>query len=95
MCCFVYFTITSFSVVKNCIGGVMVTSGVVDHGSGQTKNYQIGICCFLAKYVNLRSMSKDLLDQNQDNVCEWSDMSIRGVLFQRTNTIKIQPSMLV
>jgi hypothetical protein len=56
MCCFVYFTITSFSVVKNCIGGVMVsmlTSGVVDHGSGQTKNYQIGICCFLAKYVNL------------------------------------------
>jgi hypothetical protein len=28
--------------------------------------------------------------QNQDNVSEWGDMSILGLLFQWTNTIKIQ-----
>jgi hypothetical protein len=28
------------------------------------------------------------LDQNQDNVSEWGDMSIRGLLFQWASTIK-------
>jgi hypothetical protein len=43
----------------NRIGGVMVSllvSSAVDHGfeprSGQTKDYQIGICCFSAKHAS-------------------------------------------
>jgi hypothetical protein len=72
---------------SNRISGVMVsvlTSGVVDRGfepwSGQTKDYQIGICCFSAKHAALRRKSKDWLDWNQDNLSEWSDMSTRGLL---------------
>ena len=49
--------------------------------SGQTR-YNIGICCFSDKLVVLRSKGKDWLAQNQDNVSEWSDMSIHGLLFQ-------------
>jgi hypothetical protein len=49
---------------------------------GQTKDYQIGICCFYAKHAALRRNSKDWLAWNQDNVYEWSDMSISGRLFQ-------------
>jgi hypothetical protein len=30
------------------------------------------------------------LAQNQNNVSEWSGMSIRGLLFQWVSTIKIQ-----
>ena len=47
--------------------------------SGQTKDYKIGICCFSTA---LRRKSKDWLAQNQNNVSEWDDMSIRGLLFQ-------------
>jgi hypothetical protein len=50
--------------------------------SGQTKNYKIGICCFSAKYAALRRKRKDGLVRNQDNVSEWGDMSIYGLLFQ-------------
>ena len=64
----------------------VLTSSAVDHKfqprSGQTKDYQIGICCFSAKHASLRRKSKDWLARNQDNVSEWSDMSIRGLLFQ-------------
>jgi hypothetical protein len=64
----------------------MLASGVVDRGfepwSGQTKDYQIGICCFSAKHAALRRKSKDWLDWNQDNLSEWSDMSTRGLLVQ-------------
>ena len=49
--------------------------------SGQTKDYEIGICCFSAKYAALRRKSKDWLARNQDNMSEWCDMSIRGLLF--------------
>jgi hypothetical protein len=56
--------------------------------SGQTKNYKIGICCFSAKHAALRRKSKDGLAQNQD-VSEWCDMSIHGLLFQWASTIKI------
>ena len=42
----------------------------------------VGICCFSAKHATLRSKSKDWLGQNQNNVSEWSDMSVRGLLFQ-------------
>ena len=66
----------------NCIGGVMVSilaSSVVDRGLqfrlGQTKDYNIGICCFSTKHAALRSKSKDWLARNQNNVSEWSDMS--------------------
>jgi hypothetical protein len=75
--------------VLNRIGGVMVsvlTLSAVDRGfkplSGQTKDYEIGMCCFSAKHAALRRKSKDRLAQNQDNVSEWGDMSICGRLFQ-------------
>ena len=55
---------------------------VLNARPGQTKDYDIGICCFSAKHAALRSKSKDWLDRNQNNVSEWSDMSIHGLLFQ-------------
>jgi hypothetical protein len=65
-----------------------------EHRSGYTKDYKIGICCFSAKHLALRNKSKDWLAQNQDNVSEWSNMSIRRLLFQRANTIQIQLNVL-
>ena len=53
-----------------------------EHRSGQIKDYKFGICCFFTKHTALRRKSKDWLAQNQDNVSEWSDMSIRGLLVQ-------------
>jgi len=50
--------------------------------SGQTKDYKIGICCFSAKHAAFRRKSKVGLARDEDNVCEWDDMSIRGLLFQ-------------
>ena len=49
---------------------------------GQTKDYKICICCFSIKDAALRRKSKDWLARNQDNVSEWGDMSIHGLLFQ-------------
>ena len=64
----------------------MLSSSAVDSGfeprSGQPKDYKIGICCFSANHATLRRKNKDWLAQNQDNVSEWDDMSIRGQLFQ-------------
>ena len=78
---------------------VMLTLSVVDCGLeprfGQTKDYEIGICCFTAKHAALRRKSKDWLARNRDNVSEWDDMSTRRLLFQWTSTIKIQLRMLV
>ena len=54
--------------------------------SGQTKDYKIGICCFSAKHTVSRRRSKNWLARNQDNVSEWGDMSIRGLLFQWATT---------
>ena len=62
--------------------------------SGQTKDYNIGICCFSTKNAALRKKSKDWFARNQDNVSNW-DMSIRELMFQRSSTIKIQLSVLV
>ena len=63
----------------------VLASCAVDCGfeprSGQTKDYKIGIRCFSAKHAALRGKSKDWLARNQDNVSEWGDMSIRGLLF--------------
>jgi hypothetical protein len=55
---------------------------------GETKDYNIGICCFFVKA--LKSKSKDWLlwkqdnwlSWNQDNVSEWSDMSACELLLQ-------------
>jgi hypothetical protein len=66
----------------------VLVSSAVDRGlevrSGQIKDYKIGICCFSTKYVYaaLRRTNKDWLARNQDNVSEWGDMSIRGLLFR-------------
>ena len=61
----------------------MLASDTVDRGfeprTGQTKDYEIGICCFSAKYAALRRKIKDWLAQNQDNLSEWDDMSFRGL----------------
>ena len=46
---------------------------------GQPKDYKIGICCFSA---TLKNKSKYWLAQNQNNVSEWSDLYICGLLFQ-------------
>jgi hypothetical protein len=58
--------------------------------SGQTKEYKNGICCISAKHAALKRISKDWSARDQNNVSEWSDMSTRGLLFQRASTIKIQ-----
>jgi hypothetical protein len=71
------------------IDGVMVSvfaSSAVDRGfeprSGQTKDYQIVMCCFSTKHAALMRKRKDWLARNQNNVSEWSDMSTHGRLFQ-------------
>ena len=50
----------------------VLASSAVDRGFelrlGQTKDYNIGICCFSAKHAAIRRKSKDGLVQNQDNV---------------------------
>jgi hypothetical protein len=46
------------------------------------KDYKIDICCFSAKHAALRRKSKGWLAQNQDNVLDWCDISIHGLLFQ-------------
>jgi hypothetical protein len=65
----------------------MLASSAVDRGfksqSGPTKDYKISICCFSAKHAALRRKSKDWLARyDQNNVSEWSDVSISRLLFQ-------------
>ena len=55
---------------------VSVVHRGLESRSGQTKDYNIGICCFSTKHAVLRRKSKDWLARNQDNVSEWGDMSI-------------------
>ena len=77
----------------------MLASSSVDRGFvprlGQTKDYKIGISCFSAKYAALRRNSKDWFARDQDNVSEWGDISIRGLLLQWAITIKIKLNVLV
>jgi hypothetical protein len=80
---------------KTLIGSVIVSvlsSSAVDRGfesrSGQTKDYQLVFVAYNAKRTELRRKSKDWLARNQVNVSEWSDMYIRGLLFQLANTIQ-------
>ena len=78
---------------------IMLSWSVVDRGfesrSGQTIDYEIGICCFSSKCAALSKKSKNRLVRNQNNVSECGNMSIRRRLFQWASTIKIQLSMLV
>ena len=97
-----YWWVSFVALQQNHIGGVMfsmLASSVVDYGfdpwSGQTKDYEIGICCFCAKHAALRRKNKDWLARNQTNVSEWGDMSIRRLLFQLASTTKIQLGVLV
>ena len=69
---------------------IVLASSAVDRGfepwSDQTNDYRIGICFFSAKQAALKRKSKDWLARNQDNVSEWNDMCIRGLLCQWANT---------
>ena len=38
--------------------------------------------CFSAIHATLRKKIKDWLARNQDNMSEWGDMTLRGLLFQ-------------
>ena len=87
-----------FSSSRNRISRVMVSmlaSSAVDCGfklwSGQTKGYKIGICYFSTKHASLWRKNKDWLARNQDNVLEWGDMSIRGLLFQWASLVQNEP----
>ena len=62
---------------SNCISDVMVS--VLDSSA---VDYKIGICCFSAKQAALERKNTNWLARNQDNVSEWGDMSIHGLLFQ-------------
>jgi hypothetical protein len=76
---------------------LMRSDCAVDRGfeprSGQTKDYEIGMCCFSSRYTALRRKSKDWLAHNQDNVSEWIDIATIGPLFQ-CSIIKIQLSIM-
>ena len=74
--------------VKRICGvmGSVLYSNAVDRGfesqSGQTKDYEIGMCCFSSKHAALRRKTKNWLARNQDNASERDNMSICGLLFQ-------------
>jgi 3-phosphoglycerate kinase len=38
-------------------------------------------------------LEKDWLARNKDNVSEWGDMSVRRLLFQRADTLKIHSTL--
>ena len=73
--------------------GSVFASSVVGRGFeprlSQTKDYELGICCFSDKHATLRRKSKDWLDRKQNKLSECSDISTRGMLFQYASTIKI------
>ena len=64
----------------------VLASSAVNRGfeprSGKTKDYNIDICGFSVKHTAIRSKSKDWLAQNHNNISEWGNISIRGLLFQ-------------
>jgi hypothetical protein len=85
-------------LIINSIGSVMVSmvaSSLVDCGfeprSGQIKDYKMCICYFSAKYAALRRKSKDWVAHNQDNVSEWDDMSICGLLLKHVGLVQSGP----
>jgi hypothetical protein len=61
----------------------MVIMSLVDRGldsrSGQTNDYQIGICCFPANHTALSSKSTDLLARNLVNVLMYTPRTVVSV----------------
>ena len=74
--------------VMNSMFASNVVDRVFETRSGQTKDNTVGICCFSAKHEVLRIKNKHWLALNQDNVSDWSDISIRGLFVQCASTIK-------
>ena len=70
------------SVIVSVLASCAVDRGFKPQSGKKNKDYKIGICCFSAKHAALRRKSKDWLARNKDNVSEWVDMSICGLLFQ-------------
>jgi predicted LPLAT superfamily acyltransferase len=58
-----------------------------EHANDYTTD-ELVFVAYNAKHAELRRKSKDWLPRNQDNVSEWSDMYIHGLLFPLANTIK-------
>jgi hypothetical protein len=75
------------SLVNVHILASSVRSRGFESRSGQTKVYNIVMCCFSAQYLALRRKSKDWLARNQDK--EWGNIYTRGLFFQWASTIKI------
>ena len=77
---------TTYKQPQRCVMVSVLSSSTLDRGleprSGQIKNYNIDICCFSAKHATLGRKSKDWLARIRDNVSQWGDMSIHGLLFQ-------------
>ena len=89
ICCCVKKTHRFFYTAVNCIYGVMVSmlvSSAVDRGfepqSGQSNDYKTSICCFATNHPTSRRKSKNWLARTQDNVSEWSNISVCRLLFQ-------------
>jgi hypothetical protein len=68
------------------------TSGVIDlvfdPRSGQIKDYKIGNTASLLSTLELRRKSNGWLTLSHDNVSDWSNKSVCGLLFKLINTIK-------
>ena len=62
----------------------VLASSTVDRGfepqSDQNKDYAIGMFCFSSNHAVLRSKVNDCWAPDQDNMSEWSDMSIRELV---------------
>ena len=72
---------TASMVIVSVLASSVVDLGF-ERGSGQTKDYTIGICCLSAKHAALWRKSRDWLARNQDSEFVWIDMFICGLLFQ-------------
>ena len=86
-----------FMQEMNHIG--VVASNAVDWGfvpqSSQTKDQNIGMCCFSVKHTALRSRSTYWLAWNQNNVSKWNDMSTgERTVFSKSQHYK-NPTKLV
>ena len=65
----------------------VLASSAVDRGFEprrvKQRLYKIDQCCvFSAKHSSLRRKGKNWLNQNHNNVSEWSHMSTGGLFFQ-------------
>ena len=78
---------SDYRLISNTGFNVSIDCGFM-HRWDQTKDNEIGICCFSIMHSTLRRKSKDWLAQNQDNVSEWGDMSIHRQSRHHHNLIK-------